>query len=124
MDGPPEYPEVALTTPFTCWNTACTPQKHPPAKTAVAWPLFAETDSSTVGLGRTTAPLSLALAKMPAKVKSNKEAINRLKRDFNITILARISLRGSFIRLESQLPRRLQTIRGRDLRVVILEAIS
>jgi hypothetical protein len=84
MDGPPEYPEVALTTPFTCWKTACTPQKHPPAKTAVSWPLFADRDSSTVGLGRITA-LSAAFANMAAK--SNKEESNRLKRDFDITIL-------------------------------------
>src|ERR1039457_1532885 len=92
MDGPPEYPDVALTTPFTCWKTACTPQKHPPAKTAVSWVLFAGVDSSAAGLGRTTALLSPAIAKMIAN--SNKEETSRLKRDFDITILSRISLRG------------------------------
>src|SRR5215470_16809050 len=35
VSDPPEYPEVALMTPLTCWNTACIPQKQPPAKTAV-----------------------------------------------------------------------------------------
>src|SRR5215468_3171550 len=35
VSDPPEYPEVALMTPLTCWNTACIPQKQAPAKTAV-----------------------------------------------------------------------------------------
>src|ERR1035438_4858566 len=100
MDGPPEYPEVALTTPFTCWKTACTPQKHPPAKTAVSWPLFADGDSSTVGFGRTAALRSPAIARKTAQ--SNKEETSRLKRDFDITILPRIQLRGP-LKLESQL---------------------
>jgi hypothetical protein len=41
-------------TPLTCWNTPCTPQKQPPAKTAVSvWRVPA--GSSTAGAGMTTA---------------------------------------------------------------------
>src|SRR6476661_5561104 len=35
---PPEYPDTTFLTPLTCLNTASTPQKHPPANTAVASP--------------------------------------------------------------------------------------
>src|SRR6476469_6978694 len=35
---PPEYPDTTFFTPLTCLNTASTPQKHPPANTAVASP--------------------------------------------------------------------------------------
>src|SRR5207248_2685539 len=51
LDSPPEYPDVALITPFTCWKTAWTPQKHPPATTAVCWPEFVALVASTAGAG-------------------------------------------------------------------------
>src|SRR6476620_9244702 len=35
---PPEYPDTTFLTPLTCLNTASTPQKQPPANTAVASP--------------------------------------------------------------------------------------
>src|SRR6266705_137675 len=38
-------------TPFTCWNTACTPQKQPPASTAVSVPFAVAAGVSTKGLG-------------------------------------------------------------------------
>src|SRR5579862_2074344 len=48
---PPAYPAVVLRTPFTLSNTACVPQKQPPAKTAVARPADAARGASTVGAG-------------------------------------------------------------------------
>src|ERR1700730_5269413 len=43
---------MASLTPLTCWKTAWTPQKHPPATTAVSFPFFAASGASTVGSGR------------------------------------------------------------------------
>jgi hypothetical protein len=54
---PPEYPAVALVTPFTCSNTACMPQKHPPANTTVSELLVLLSGSSAAGLGSFTAAL-------------------------------------------------------------------
>src|SRR5918998_1437634 len=44
---------MALVTPLTCWNTPCTPQKQPPANTAV--PDRPSLGASIVGAGTTTA---------------------------------------------------------------------
>src|SRR5258708_1271721 len=44
---------MALTTPAVCWNTPCTPQKQPPAMTAVWMPFDA--CASTAGAGMMTA---------------------------------------------------------------------
>src|SRR5262249_23594308 len=33
--SPPEYPDRTFFTPLVYWYTPCTPQKHPPASTAV-----------------------------------------------------------------------------------------
>ena len=57
--APPAYPDVALITPLTCWNTACTPQKQPPATTMVSVP--AEVDSGTSNAGSGTAIFAAAL---------------------------------------------------------------
>src|SRR5215467_8992234 len=54
---PPEYPAVALLTPFTCSNTACMPQKHPPASTTVAALGLLLSGSSATGFGSFTAAL-------------------------------------------------------------------
>src|SRR6266849_4469098 len=42
---------MTLVTPFTCWNTACTPQKQPPANTAVSVPFAVARGVSATALG-------------------------------------------------------------------------
>src|SRR6185437_13864797 len=42
-----EYPASTSFTPLTCWKTPSTPQKHPPASTAVSSPLPAVLVSTT-----------------------------------------------------------------------------
>src|SRR5712691_9383478 len=42
---------MTLVTPFTCWNTACTPQKQPPASTAVSVPFAVARGVSATALG-------------------------------------------------------------------------
>src|SRR4029077_15943378 len=67
LASPPEYPEVALITPFTCWKTAWIPQKQPPATTAVCSPELAALDASTAGPGTATAAaLPAVQATVPA----------------------------------------------------------
>jgi hypothetical protein len=61
---PPEYPEVALITPFTCWKTAWIPQKQPPATTAVSFPGVEALASSVAAAG--TTPLPAWQASAPA----------------------------------------------------------
>src|SRR5579871_6130174 len=70
---PPEYPTVVFTTPFTRSKTACVPQKHPPAKTAVSRPLDLARGRSTLegGIGRTGS----ALAEQPRREKAKAKAI-------------------------------------------------
>src|SRR6186713_599662 len=46
---PPAYPETACETPCTRWNTPCTPQKQPPANTAVCMPLALAVSSAAAG---------------------------------------------------------------------------
>src|SRR6266498_2713741 len=48
---PPEYPDLTSLTPFTCSKTASTPQKQPPASTAVCSPLELARGASSVGSG-------------------------------------------------------------------------
>src|SRR4029077_18529481 len=64
-------PDVALLTPFTCWNTACTPQKQPPAKTMRDSPLVEASVSSTAGSGNAVAVLLDAPGKGIANHRSN-----------------------------------------------------
>src|SRR5581483_4902228 len=67
---------MALSTPFTCWKTPCTPQKQPPAKIAVSAPLPA--GSSMAGAGILTArsaalpcdETTAAATRRPAKAAS------------------------------------------------------
>src|ERR1700674_525053 len=61
---PPEYPAVADVTPLKCSNTACTPQKQPPASTVVSWPLAAASGSSTAGFGNGIRGMAAGLAPM------------------------------------------------------------
>src|ERR1700730_2734238 len=52
---PPEYPDVADCTPFTCSNTACTPQQQPPATTAASVSALLASATSRPGLGNSEA---------------------------------------------------------------------
>jgi len=42
---------LVAVTPLTRWNTDCVPQKHPPAKIAVAFPGVVASGVSTAGTG-------------------------------------------------------------------------
>ena len=46
-------------TPLTCWNTPCTPQKHPPARTTTA-EVACPGGASTAGAGSARAPSAAA----------------------------------------------------------------
>src|SRR5712691_2542934 len=75
---PPEYPDVALITPFTCWNTAWIPQKQPPATTAVSSALVVAIGASTAGFGREVLARSPALQVVtPANVTVKNMTDNR-----------------------------------------------
>ena len=67
-------------TPFTCWNTPCTPQKQPPARTIVSLPDDFAKGSSTAGAGvacalsaeeRVVAKAAKARAAAPRPAKLN-----------------------------------------------------
>src|SRR5216684_1891604 len=75
LDSPPEYPEVALITPFTCWKTAWIPQKHPPATTAVCWPELVALVASTAGGGTTPEAFPAPKATVPATTSKNSKKI-------------------------------------------------
>src|ERR1700722_2640013 len=61
---------MALETPFRASNTACTPHKHPPAKTTVS-DFFSDRFSSTAGPGRLAALMVKPAIKLirPARKK-------------------------------------------------------
>src|ERR1051326_5553619 len=74
---PPEYPAVALLTPFTCSNTAWMPQKHPPASTTVSELLVLLNGSSAVGFGSLTAALEAWHATVMARHIIRRAFVNR-----------------------------------------------
>ena len=52
---PPAYPDIADVTPRTCSNTPSTPQKQPPANTAVSSDDTVASGTSAAGAGSATA---------------------------------------------------------------------
>ncbi len=99
-------------TPFTCWKTACTPQKHPPAKTAVSWPLFAARDSFAAW-DRAEPPLFRPRLQT-SQLKATQPETNRLKRDFDITFLPRTSFPRIFHYVRVASPAKVPVNRERD----------
>src|SRR5262245_51788213 len=76
---PPAYPDTALLTPFTCRKTASTPQKQPPANTAVCGPLTVDAGMSVAGAGRAADPLAAPKARTAASRPSNAAAAMRYR---------------------------------------------
>jgi hypothetical protein len=66
--APPAYPDTASLTPFTCWNTAWTPQKQPPASTTFSCAAAESAASPSAGAGSATAGSAECA---PASVKAN-----------------------------------------------------
>src|SRR5215831_8954127 len=66
-------------TPFTCWKTACTPQKQPPATTAACRPDTGERAASTSGAGTGS-----AFALQPAAPRSHPATIKVTRNDDDI----------------------------------------
>src|SRR5579872_365972 len=89
-EDPPEYPEVALITPRTCWKTACTPQKQPPASTAVCCPLAWAKAVSSFGFGKSAPPPLTAGACFVAITRvttsTNANTITQAKRPARVII--------------------------------------
>src|SRR3981189_3745466 len=81
----PALPATALTTPEVCWNTPCTPQKQPPAMTAVWMPSDAWV--SVAGAGIITASsaacegatANAATASAPMAAAQNEKRLNGLR---------------------------------------------
>src|SRR5665213_854530 len=73
-------------TPFKCWNTSCTPQKQPPAKTTVSSVALGSTVSSWVAGGTIT-----AVSAWP-KVASEKLSAEKVRR---AAAAERMTLRGN-----------------------------
>src|ERR1700730_15366106 len=92
---------MALTTPDVCWNTPCTPQKHPPAVTAVWMPSAAW--ASTAGAGMITASsaaregatANAVIASAPIAAAQSERRLNWL-RDMGLPL--RSGLKGSLVR--------------------------
>src|SRR5216683_8174426 len=76
---------MALTTPDVCWNTPCTPQKHPPAITAVWMP--SDGWASAAGAGTITASSAAregaiakaAIASAPTAAAQSERRLNWLR---------------------------------------------
>ncbi len=68
-------------TPLTCWNTACTPQKHPPANTADCWLGADARGESKAGAGIVADGLAFAVQAVVARSDPNRARAKRADDD-------------------------------------------
>src|SRR5207253_9164312 len=95
LEEPPEYPEVTLMTPLTCSKTASTPQKHPPASTAVCSPRALVSGASKIGFGIVvTEAVAVPQAVMPRTRKRVKPNLRALRIGCNLLIYLRTHMRN------------------------------
>ena len=72
-------------TPAVCWNTPCTPQKQPPAKTAVWMPPAGCTSAAGAGMitassaAREGATANAAMASAPMAAAQSERRLNWLR---------------------------------------------
>src|SRR5215831_3078999 len=97
--SPPEYPDRTFFTPLVYWYTPCTPQKQPPASTAVCVGP-ADLGLSSAGAGITTA----ASPERPGVFHRTPTAAARMSTPIHQLFFATLDIADSFI-LDTRLGR-------------------